>query len=106
MPDHEPTTHVACGEPELSEELRDALTLLRDRSDDDEFRTLVDDVLAGRRGLLDAAGTAAFAQAVFAPLAQEFQGMHPCGLPDGAGACEPCGGCADVCARDATDPPR
>lgn len=72
MADHEPMTDVACGDPELSAELRDALTLLRDRSDSDEFRTLVEDVLAGRCSLMDAAGTAAFSAAVFAPMAQEF----------------------------------
>ena len=72
MADHEPMTDVACGEPTLSDELRAALTLLRDRSVDDEFRTLVDDVLGGRLSLFDAAGSAAFGQAVFTPMAQEL----------------------------------
>jgi hypothetical protein len=72
MADHEPMTDVACGEPALSDELRAALALLRDRSMDDEFRTLVDDVLGGRLSLFDASGSAAFGQAVFAPMAQEL----------------------------------
>jgi hypothetical protein len=72
MADHEPMTDVACGEPALSDELRAALTLLRDRSEDDEFRTLVDDVLGGRVSLFDASSSAAFGQAVFVPMAQEL----------------------------------
>jgi hypothetical protein len=117
MADHEPMTDVACGEPELSDELRDALTLLRDRSDDDTFRTLIDDVLAGRCGLMDASGTAAFAEAVFAPMAQEFDARcgqltdeeREClaaqGGPEGGDpACGPCGGCAGSCAALRADP--
>lgn len=47
MSDHESMTDVGCTDPELSQELRDALTILRDHSDNDDFRTLADDVLAG-----------------------------------------------------------
>lgn len=132
MADHESTTDVACGEPELSPELRDALTLLRDRSDDEEFRTLVDDVLAGRRGLLDASATAAFGAAVFGRVVQEFnrrldglteqernavaaegqtQSAAMCaelhrraisGEPAHS-ACGPCGGCTGICEALGTD---
>ena len=59
MADHEHMTGVACRDPELSQELREALALLRDRSNNDEFCALVDDVLAGRCSLLEASGTAA-----------------------------------------------
>ncbi|PZS17058.1 MAG: hypothetical protein DLM60_14125 [Pseudonocardiales bacterium] len=52
--------------------LRDALTLLREHSDDSDFRLLVDDVLAGRCSLVEASGTAAFSNVVFASIAQEF----------------------------------
>ncbi|MGQ0774645.1 MAG: hypothetical protein ACT4NY_09540 [Pseudonocardiales bacterium] len=104
-------TDVACGEPELSDELRDALALLRDRSEDDEFRTLVDDVLAGRTSLLDASGTPAFSKMVFARIAQEAaahcsEDAAHC-PEDGAqlGACGPCGGCAGSCALSGTNPP-
>ena len=72
MANQEPTTDVTCGEPAMTPDLRDALTLLRDRSDDDEFRTLVDDVLAGRSGLYDAATTPAFGAAVFGRVVREF----------------------------------
>ncbi|HEU0086071.1 MAG TPA: hypothetical protein VFQ77_00195 [Pseudonocardiaceae bacterium] len=108
MAEHESRTDVTCGEtcgepaqsePALSDELRDALTVLRDRSEDDEFRALVDDLLAGRCGLMAAAGTAAFGQAVFARVAQEIA-EHPelrCGalaLPGcGASPDGPCAGC-------------
>lgn len=128
MADHEPMMDVACSDPELSEELREALALLRDRSDNDEFRTLVDDVLAGRCTLTEASGTAAFSDMVFARVAREFdeyvdyltedekQGL---GAPAqdapaqdapaqcagaAAGSAPPCGGCAGICAF--AGPPR
>jgi hypothetical protein len=82
MADHEPRTDVACGEPAVSDQLRDALTLLRDRSDDDEFRLLADDVLAGRRSLFDAASTAAFGRAVFAPVARDVEARFGHLTPD------------------------
>lgn len=133
MPEHESMTDVACGEPPLSEELRDALTLLRDRSDDDEFRGVIDDVLAGRCGLFDASARPAFGAAVFAPVAQEFaefvdrtteEQADPAtqGEPESAALCTaphqrahagvagmaggPCGGCALQCAIPCTEPPR
>lgn len=112
MADNEPMTDVACAEPELSAELRDALALLRERSEDDEFRTLVDDVLAGRTSLLDASGTPAFSKMVFARIAQEAaafcaeDGALHC-PEDGAqsGPCGPCGGCAGSCALSGANPP-
>lgn len=55
---------VAGGDPALSRHLRNSLTLLRDRSDDPEFRRLADDVLAGRRGLREVATSPVFAQAL------------------------------------------
>ncbi len=87
-----------CADPALSPELRDALTLLREHSDDSDSRMLVDDVLAGRCSLVEASGTAAFSNVVFASIAQEFDqltaeekerlaaqaestGHGPCGLP-------------------------
>ncbi len=77
MANHEPTTDGGCGqEPAPSPELRDALTLLREHSDDAEFRTLVDDVLAGRCSLLDASGTTAFSNVVFAGIAQKLSQLN------------------------------
>jgi hypothetical protein len=61
-----------CAEPELTPELREALTLLREHSDDTEFHTLIDDVLAGRCGLMEASDSAAFRNVVFTGLAQEY----------------------------------
>ncbi|MDQ4009198.1 MAG: hypothetical protein M3228_00490 [Actinomycetota bacterium] len=111
MADPEPTTDVACSDPELSEELRDALVLLRDRSDNDSFRTLVDDLLAGRCSLLEASGTAAFSDVVFARIAQEFSELtedekrnlvgqaEPAGSSGAIGSCgAPCAGCTSICA--------
>ncbi|MGH3789437.1 MAG: hypothetical protein ACRDRU_02690 [Pseudonocardiaceae bacterium] len=114
MTDYKPMTDVGCGDPELSEELRDALTMLRDHSDNADFRTLVDDVLAGQCGLVEASGTAAFGDVVFASIAQEFTGLTedekrgfaartaPSGdAPSGdtAASCSaPCASCPGVCA--------
>ena len=108
MADHEPMKDVACSEPELSEELRDALTLLRDQSDNEDFRTLADDVLAGKRSLLEASGTAAFSDVVFARIAREFEGMGEdekrsftaqAGSSGAAASCDsPCAGCPGICA--------
>ncbi|MGB8995323.1 MAG: hypothetical protein WCC65_08445 [Pseudonocardiaceae bacterium] len=109
MADHEPTGGGGCGEPALSHELRDALTLLRDHSDNDDFRTLIDDVLAGRCSLGEASETAAFSNVVFASIAQEFdqltdeekerlatQGGAP---QEASGSCGlPCASCAGACA--------
>jgi hypothetical protein len=109
MADHEPMTDGGGGDPGLSQELRDALTLLRDHSDNDNFRTLVDDVLAGRCSLVEASGTAAFSEVVFASIAQEFDhltegekrrlGAQAESSGDTAAPCgTPCAGCSGVCA--------
>jgi hypothetical protein len=109
MTDHEPRTDVGCRDPELSQELRDALTMLRDHSDNNDFRILADDVLAGRCGLVEASGTAAFGDVVFASIAQEFANLaagEKQGLAaqaessgDATGSCgSPCAGCPGVCA--------
>jgi hypothetical protein len=86
MTDHEPMTDSGCGEPGLFQELRDALTLLRDRSDNDNFRALVDDVLAGRCSLVEASGTAAFSDVVFG----SKEAPAPCATA--------CASCSGVCA--------
>ena len=115
MADDEPMMDVACGDPELSEELRDALTLLRDRSDNDDFRTLVDNVLAGRCSLRAASGTAAFRDVVFARITQEFDELTEdekqsltgqAESPGPAASCSiPCAGCPGICAAPSTSPP-
>jgi hypothetical protein len=111
MADHEPMIDGGCAEPELSQELRAALALLSEHNDNREFRTLVNDVLTGQRSLLEAAGTAAFSNVVFASIAADFtrltdedarrlaaqaqappseQGVGSCGLP--------CASCTKACA--------
>ena len=97
MADHEHMTGVACRDPELSQELREALALLHDRSNNDEFCALVDDVLAGRCSLLEASGTAAFRETVFGMTGNEQQAMAAhCESHSGAAPCG-YGGC--VCCR-------
>jgi hypothetical protein len=114
MADHEPTMGGGCPDPQLSQELRDALTLLHDHSDNDAFRTLIADVLAGRCSLMDASNTAAFSNVVFAGIAQEFDHLTddekqrlatqaqspPAQSADAAvGSCgTPCATCSSVCA--------
>lgn len=51
---------VARGDPVRSRFLRASLTRLREASDDERFRAMVDDILAGRRSLRDAATSEAF----------------------------------------------
>jgi hypothetical protein len=57
----QPLLDVARGNQELSNHLRNALRTLRERSDNEDFRRVVDDVLAGRSGLRDVYLTPAFA---------------------------------------------
>ncbi|HET9257439.1 MAG TPA: hypothetical protein VFO16_19865 [Pseudonocardiaceae bacterium] len=114
MAHQEPEISGACAEPEPSQELREALILLRERSDNNEFRALVDDVLTGRRGLLDASGAAAFSDVVFSGIAREFAGLsdddrqrlagqatqhQPQGPAAETGDCGlPCATCTSLCA--------
>jgi len=109
MADHDSLTDGRCGDPGLSQELRDALTLLRDHSDNDNFRTLVDDVLAGQCSLIEASGAAAFRDVVFASIAQEWAHLtedekrrltaQAESSGDSAASCEtPCASCSGVCA--------
>ena len=60
----EPTLDVAHGDKALSRHLNESLKLLRDRSDNDDFRRVVDDVLNGRASLRDVYNTPAFAAGV------------------------------------------
>ena len=109
MADHESTMDGGCADPALSQELRDALTLLREHSDDEDFGTLVDDVLTGRCSLVEASSTAAFSNVVFASIAQEFHQLtaeEKARLATQAGSSQdeptacgsPCASCAGVCA--------
>ena len=70
-PQDEPTMAVAHGDPALARHLRTSLETLRNRSDNDDFRRLVDDVLNGRANLRDVYFTPAFAAGVN-PGAQQF----------------------------------
>lgn len=59
-PGNEPIMDVARGDRALSEHLANSLKLLRDRSDNPEFRRLADEIVAGRASLREAAMSAAF----------------------------------------------
>jgi hypothetical protein len=63
-PQPEPLLDIARGDAARSHVLRESLKILRDRSDDPAFGKLVDDVLAGRRGLREAVASPLFNQAL------------------------------------------
>ncbi|MGW4208403.1 hypothetical protein ACWEIJ_10505 [Lentzea sp. NPDC004789] len=63
-PRPEPLLDVARGDAAHSHVLRESLKILRDRSADPAFGKLVDDVLAGRRGLREAVASPLFSQAL------------------------------------------
>jgi hypothetical protein len=60
----EPTLDVAHGDPALARHLRGCLEMLRDRTDNDEYRRLADEVLAGRASLRDVYFTPAFSAGI------------------------------------------
>jgi len=62
--DDQPLLDVAGGDPALSHRLRNSLKILSERTGDPEFRRLVTDVLAGRRGLREVAASPAFTSAL------------------------------------------
>jgi hypothetical protein len=68
---NEPTLDVAHGNKALSRHLTTSLELLRDRSDNDDFHRVVDDVLHGRASLRDVYNTPAFAAGI-EPGVREF----------------------------------
>lgn len=59
--DDEQMLDVARGDKVISQHLRRSLSLLRERSDNEDFKRLTDDVLAGRANLRDVFATPAFA---------------------------------------------
>ncbi|MGI5505008.1 hypothetical protein [Lentzea sp. CA-135723] len=63
-PRPEPLLDVARGDAARSHVLRESLKILRSRSADPAFGRLVDDVLAGRRGLREAVASPLFNQAL------------------------------------------
>jgi hypothetical protein len=77
-PQPEPLLDIARGDAARSKVLRESLKILRDRSNDPAFGKLVDDVLAGRRGLRDAVASPLFNQALTPGVqeaAQRYQEM-------------------------------
>lgn len=59
-----PLLGITAADPALDRQLRAQLTALRDRAVGSELGSILDDVLAGRRSLRDAARTTAFAGVV------------------------------------------
>ena len=62
----EPLLDVAHGDPARSKILRDSLRILREKSDVPAFKALVDEILAGRKGLRETAREPLFGKGVAA----------------------------------------
>ncbi|MGJ7905883.1 hypothetical protein ACOQFL_05330 [Actinopolyspora sp. H202] len=60
--DREPMMDASRGDVGLSRHLRNSLRIIRDKTDDEEFRKLADDVIAGKRGLREASQSASFSR--------------------------------------------
>src|SRR6266536_580768 len=78
--EQEPTLDIAHGDPALTRHLRRSLEILRDRSDNDDFRRLADDVLTGRASLRDVYTTPAFAAGInhgVQQFARRFEELTP-----------------------------
>jgi hypothetical protein len=71
--DDESMMDVARGDRAVNQYLRESLTVLRDNSQDKEFRRLVDDVLSGKASLREAAFTELFERAVGQPLQENLR---------------------------------
>ncbi|MGK5681328.1 hypothetical protein [Actinoplanes sp. URMC 104] len=75
-----PTLAVAHGNRALARHLRQSLEVLRERSDNHDFRQLVDNVLAGRTNLRDAYTTPTFAAGInfhVEQFAQRYEQLSP-----------------------------
>jgi hypothetical protein len=68
---------VARGDRAVNQYLRESLTVLRDNSQDKEFRRLADDVLSGKTSLREAAFTEIFERAVGQPLQENMRHEEP-----------------------------
>lgn len=60
--EQEPTLDIAHGDIALSKHLRNSLNLLRDKTDDPEFKNLVYDITAGRKSVRDIAASPTFSR--------------------------------------------
>ena len=79
-PEQEPLLDIARGDAARSRQLRSSLRVLRERTDNPQFRKLLDDVLAGRTGLRDAARTPLFDQVVSPGVQQTVERLRE--MPD------------------------
>lgn len=57
-----PTLDIAHGDAALSKHLKNSLNLLRKKTDDPEFKSMVDDIIAGRKSLRDTVGSPVFSR--------------------------------------------
>lgn len=69
----EPMMDVARGDKAVSKHLRASLEVLRDQSNDPDFRRQLDDVLAGHLSLREAAFSGVFERGIAAPFEAGMQ---------------------------------
>lgn len=62
--DQEPMMDVARGDVGLSRHLRNSLQIIRDKTNDEEFKKLADDIIAGKQSLREASQSDAFSRAL------------------------------------------
>ncbi|MHA6803486.1 hypothetical protein [Salinifilum ghardaiensis] len=60
--EQEPMMDVARGDVGLSRHLRNSLRTIRDKTDDEEFKKLADDIIAGKRSLREASRSDVFSR--------------------------------------------
>lgn len=61
-PEPEPTLDIARGDVALSKHLKNSLNLLRNKVDDPEFKSLVDDITSVRKSLRDTFNSSVFSR--------------------------------------------
>jgi hypothetical protein len=74
----EPMLDIARGDPARSKFLRESLAKLREHSKDPQFRSMVDDILAGRRSAREAATSEVFNRGIADKVeqgAQQYQAL-------------------------------
>lgn len=60
--EQEPMMDVARGDVGLSRHLKNSLLVIRDKTDDEEFKKLADDVIAGKQSLREASQSDSFSR--------------------------------------------
>lgn len=60
--EHETMMDVACGDVGLSRHLKNSLRVIRDKTGDEDFKKLADDIIAGKQSLREASQSDVFSR--------------------------------------------